>query len=300
MTRVRSWPVLAAALLALPSAAAGQVRASERGVVAQTIDGTTITVEYARPRVRGREVIYGGLLTWGEVWTPGANWATTLDTDHDIALDGHPVPKGKYSVWMELQPEAWTVILDPKARRFHMEHPKPDSAQIRFPVTPTNGKGPDVLTWSFPQISATGTTLQMAWAGKAVTLQVTVPPSRPLTLAADLAPRYVGTYTFGSGAPDTTGAPPDSAAEKPSQWQVTYQDGRLIVDWVPPPFPEWARLVLIRINDDWFIPGAIVDGELFDVEDDFVIEFEVKDGRATGYELRGESDEILARGRRIE
>ena len=33
-----------------------------------------------------------------------------------MTVNGHPLPKGKYSVWMEVQPTTWTVIFDPKAK----------------------------------------------------------------------------------------------------------------------------------------------------------------------------------------
>ena len=37
---------------------------------------------------RGRDSLFGKVVTWGEHWTPGANWATTIDVDHDIRLNG--------------------------------------------------------------------------------------------------------------------------------------------------------------------------------------------------------------------
>ncbi len=304
MSFPRGWSLGIVALLAAPGWAQAQVRASETATISQTVDGTVITVDYSRPRTRGRSPIYGKVVTWGEVWTPGANWATTLDVNRDVTVNGHPVPKGKYSVWMEVQPKEWTVILDPKFKQFHIPHPKPDSSQIRFPVTPDSVMGPDVLTWSFPTIGATGATLQMAWAGRSVSLDIVVPPSTPITLAANLAPRYVGDYEF-RWAPrpeppkgDSAGPPPEEADAVPpgptsSAWKVTYSRGMLLVDWEPPPFEEWSTLVLIKIGDDWFYPGAMVDGELFDVANDLVIEFTLKDGKATGFQIRGEDDNVI-------
>jgi hypothetical protein len=275
-----------------------QVRASEHAVAAQTVDGTTLTVTYSRPRTRGRAAIYGKVIPWGEVWTPGANWATTLEVDKDVTINGHALAKGKYSVWMEVQPKEWTVILDPKARAFHTEHPKPDSSQVRFAVTPDNVSGPDILTWSFPEVSSAGTTLRMAWAGRSVSLAVAVSPSHPLTCPADLAERYVGDYTFLWVSRDTTEAQPDSAETRTSVWHVTYTKGMLLVDWAPPPFPEWAHLVLIKVTDNWFNPGAMVDGQLFDVANDLIVEFAVSDGKATGFEIRSENDEVIGRATR--
>ena len=59
------------------------------------IDGTKITMEYSRPRARGRNPLFGTrAVRWDEVWTPGANWATTFETTKDMTLNGRRVPKG--------------------------------------------------------------------------------------------------------------------------------------------------------------------------------------------------------------
>ncbi len=288
-----------AALVSLAPSARAQVRASETASVSQTVDGTTLTVDYSRPRIRGRAQVYGSekVIPWGEVWTPGANWATTLEVNKDVTVNGHLLPKGKYSVWMKVEQREWTVVFDTTVRLFHTQHPIADSALVHFPVTPENVKGPEVLTWSFPDVSTTGTTLRMAWADRAVSLAIGVQPSTPITLAADLAPRYTGEYSFqwtsaGPDAPAGAGPPP------PSVWKVTYAQDMLLADWGPPPFPEWSHLVLIKIGDDWFYPGAMLDGELFDVANDLVIEFSLAGGKATGFEVRGENDEIIGRGTR--
>src|SRR5215211_700463 len=130
-------PLLALGACAMLAADVGaQVRASERAVVSQTIDGTVFTIDYARPRVRGRSPIFGGVVHWGEVWTPGANWATTLEVTRDAQLDGHPVPKGKYSMWMVVSPSTWTMVLDTTWQRYHTEAPDSAAGQVRIPVRP--------------------------------------------------------------------------------------------------------------------------------------------------------------------
>lgn len=104
-----------------------QVRASEPGTVSQTVDGTTLTVVYSRPVARGRSPLFGGVVRWDQVWTPGANWATTLEVDKDVHLNGVLVPKGKYSVWIVPRENAdWSVYLNENDRLFHTQ--RPDSA----------------------------------------------------------------------------------------------------------------------------------------------------------------------------
>jgi hypothetical protein len=287
--------LLAAGALA-PAGLQAQVRASERGSITQTVDGTTITIDYARPRVRDRRQIFGKVVPWGEVWTPGANWATTFEADKDITVNGHKLAKGKYSVWMQVQQKEWTVIFDSTWKRFHMNPPKPDSSQLRFAVTPESIDGPDVLTWSVPTLGPAGMTLVMAWAGKRVPLTIVVPPSLPLTTAADIASRLTGSYVFHWEPSDTTKAAADSAAKDVSTWKVTYTTGMLLVDWVPPPFEEWSHLVLIKYGEDTFYPGSMLKGELFDVEMDLSIEFAAENGRAAGFVVRQEDDKVIGKG----
>lgn len=289
----------ALALGLVPSLAAAQVRASERAGVYQVVNGTKISVEYGRPQVRGRAPIYGGLEPWGKVWTPGANWATTIEVDKDVTVNGHALAKGTYAVWMQVQPEQWTVILDPKAKAFHTNPPKPDSAQVRFAVTPENQAGPEILTWSFTEVSASGCSLQMAWAGKAVTLKFEVPIVPPPPIAEGVAARYTGNYTIQFG-PNVTATPaPAVNAATPPGLVVSFANGKLAGAWAHPPFEVWKQLLFLNIADDWFHPAAVVDGAIYDEVTDLVFEFALANGRATGFEIRGPGDRIVGRGTRI-
>jgi hypothetical protein len=91
MRHIEVWMLVAASVAALPAVGQAQVRASERGGAFQVVNGTTITIEYSRPAVRGRVTMFGGQIPWGQVWTPGANWATTLEVDLVVSINGHPV-----------------------------------------------------------------------------------------------------------------------------------------------------------------------------------------------------------------
>ena len=61
------------------SPAIAQIIASERGSVSQIIDGTRIAVEFARPRLRGRDSVFGKLEPWNRAWTPGADSANGVE-----------------------------------------------------------------------------------------------------------------------------------------------------------------------------------------------------------------------------
>jgi hypothetical protein len=277
-----------------PIAARAQVRASELASVSQTIDGTKLTVNYSRPRVRGRDTLFGNpkVVRWSEVWTPGANFATTLEVSRDIKLDGHPVPKGTYSVWMVVRPtREWTFVLDPKAKRFHMNPPDTTATPIRFPVHADSAAFTEVLTWSFPAVRANGGSLAMQWGTTRVAIDVAVEPSLRVELAESEAAPYLGRYEYRESQP--------SGPPKRSELVVTYDKGVLQAEWDPA--DEYLkRFALIRVAPDWFAPGVYDDkGEIYEVlRPDMTIEFTKVGGRATSFEMRGGDDKVWGSGKR--
>jgi hypothetical protein len=275
-----------------PSAASAQVRASEAASISQTIDGTRITVEYSRPRARTRESLFGKVVPWSEVWTPGANLATTLEVSKDVRVNGRPLARGKYSVWMIVKPDTvWTVVLDARSHRYHTERPDSTSDQIRFQARRLAGPFTEVLTWSFPEVRVNGATLAMQWGSTFVPLDLAVEPSYQLAFPKEKSAPYLGRYAWRWGASPDTGM-------KPMVLTVTYENGSLMGRWDPTPFPDWDTFVLIRIAENWFVPGFLIKGELWEIAREMVLEFSVTQGRANGFDVRDETDKVMATGTR--
>ena len=285
--------ILVAFVLA-PATSAAQIRASEIGVIAQTIDGTTLRMEYSRPRARGRTTLFGTkAVHWGETWTPGANWATTFDVDKSVKLNGHPVPKGKYSVWMVVREKGdWTFVLDPQAHRYHMEPPDSSGAQIRFPVQVTAVPFTEVLTWSMPELRINGGTLALQWERARVAVDVEVEPSLAMTLPAAEAADYVGEFTFTEM--DSNGKP-----GKVGTFTISHENGTLKGRWTPED-PYLKKCALIRIGPDWFVPGVYDEnGQIYEVlKPDLVLEFTRQNGRVVSFVMRDMEDRVEGTGTR--
>jgi hypothetical protein len=288
--------ILVVAALPAPPLAA-QIRASERASVSQTIDGTTMTIEYGRPRLRQRAPgeIYGKQVYWGEVWTPGANAATTFSVDRDITINGTHVPAGSYSVWMVVRDtSSWNTVLIADTTLFHLPNPTvtDDMLQFMSPVTPTAAPVVD-LTWSFRDIGSTGVVAEMAWADRKATWQVAVEPSLPIDFPEEKARAFVGNYavSWADGpAPGTF----DGTME------IYWADGALRDRWTVWFWEEMTEQILVPLTDEWFTFGMAVDGEMFDVIREFTFEFAFEDGKATGFEVRMPDDSILFRGTRVD
>ena len=83
------------------------------------IGGKTITIAYSSPGVKGREghiFTKDGLIGKDPhypVWRAGANAATKLHTDADLEISGLAVPKGDYTLFVDISdPDNWVLIVN--------------------------------------------------------------------------------------------------------------------------------------------------------------------------------------------
>ena len=53
-------------------------------------------------------------------------------------------------------------------------------------------------------------------------------------------------------------------------------------------------MVLLRVKDDWYVPGWWMNGELWDASDEMIMEFKIENGKATGFDMRMKNDQVVA------
>ena len=286
------FPALLAVVTAVAttSPARGQGMVSEKGSVTQTIDGTTITIEYYRPVARGRTP-FPDVVHWGRMWTPGANWATTFEVDKPIHLNGNTISKGKYSVWMVPQPDEWTVILNRDARRFHTQPPSASDEELRFTVRPATGAHMETLTFYFPVVTRDGATLDMHWGATVIPLRITVDPSRTPDISARERAMYVGRYHLTPNGAE--GNVPETTLE------VTEAGGQLHARATPALWGYDATLDLVPFGHDGeFRLSFYRGGKLFGMEAEGQFAFHGdSSGHATSIELT-QFNRVIARGPR--
>lgn len=261
----------------LAVSAEAQIRASERGSVSQTVDGTVITVDYGRAQARGRDSLFGKVVTKGEVWTPGANASTTFQASRDVTVGGKSLPAGKYSVWMVSDPSApWTLYFHTNATLFHTRHPKIADMALAVPVPHTStGEHVEMLTFDFPRVSPAGAELRLRWGTTTVPVEIGVTPSAPRTAmtAEQLAP-YLGTYGVTFPAPEGKRSPEMKLAIVNAKGALRgIMDGpgeAMEMEYLPTSIPHR------------FMPAFLKDGKIFDVEV-VPVDFRMVDGRAVGF-----------------
>ena len=85
--------------------------ASPRRAAMNNIGSNHVHIDYSSPKVKGR-VIWGGLVSYGEVWVTGAHKATSINFPSTVTIEGNEIPAGKYALFTIPGPEEWTIILN--------------------------------------------------------------------------------------------------------------------------------------------------------------------------------------------
>ena len=333
MTRFRPFCTAALMLLITPGAGSGQA-ASEQATFTQIISGTEVEIAWSRPSLRGREVIFGRQIPWGEVWTPGANMATTIRFSKDVVLSGTTVPAGHYSVWLRvLESEPWRLALHADTLLPHSAHPPIEEAVVHVAVE--RGRTEDVqesLEWDVDRIRLDGGELVMHWGRDRVAIPLEVDPGIELsTPVADAVP-IVGDWMYDDSAglptPEQierfTGGDPDDptgryfevmiSEPRPRPIRIEHDEDSGLVHFVDPLFeaaeaafysghgeePEvvYGQALLPR-GPGFFAVAGTFGGEVSAVNPRFapLVEFDFdEEGRAVSFTVRGPDDEIVGTG----
>lgn len=149
-------------------------RPSQHGTVSQEVALTTITLGYDRPVARGRE-LYGGIVDWDVVSTPGANRATWIEFSTGVTFAGTAVEAGRYGLWhVPHESEPWEVILVREWDTHHSFFPfEGEVARVRVPAE--TGAHMETLAFYFPVVGQYETVLRLHWGSTVLPLPIEVP-----------------------------------------------------------------------------------------------------------------------------
>jgi hypothetical protein len=154
------------ALLAAASVALAQ---SPAATETQTFGGKTITIKYSSPRVNGRVgKLFGKDGRIGQdpnypVWRAGANSATSLQTDADLDIGGLAVPKGAYTLYVDISDQDnWVLVVNKQTgqwgltynkandlgrAKMTMSKPPAPIENLKYTIANDGGKGTLKLEW---------------------------------------------------------------------------------------------------------------------------------------------------------
>lgn len=128
-------------------------------------------VIYSRPRKEGR-TIFGGLVTYGQVWRLGANEATEIEFYQPVTIGDKKVAAGRYTLYAIVNDSSWTFIVNKDTDTwgaFKYDAVK-DVARVDVPVQQADGLY-ESLTMDF---TGAGNNIQLivAWENLKVALPI--------------------------------------------------------------------------------------------------------------------------------
>jgi hypothetical protein len=175
-------------LLAAPYAAVSQGittprTASPAATVSQTIGISTVTINYSRPSVKGREV-WGKLVPYGwskqgfgnnldAPWRAGANENTTITFSNAAKVEGKDVPAGTYGLFFVInQDNTGEVVISKDSRSWGSFWYLPANDQVRAPIKLRDIAHTETLTYDFINADKTSAELVLNWEKKQFPVKV--------------------------------------------------------------------------------------------------------------------------------
>ncbi len=176
---MKSLLTCATAVIVLTGLAAAETKSGQTESI--TINGKTITIKYSAPAVNGRVgKLFGKDGTIGgdahyPVWRAGANAATALHTDADLTIGTLNVPKGDYTLFVNLaNPTSWELIVNKQTGQSGLDYDeKLDLGRVKM----TMSKPPSTVEQLKYTLSKTGGNkgkLQLAWENEVASVPFTV------------------------------------------------------------------------------------------------------------------------------
>lgn len=178
-TILKPYWICAGILLAAASLASGETKTGQTASIA--IGGKNIVIKYSAPAVDGREgKLFGKDGRIGQdpnypVWRAGANEATALHTDANLDIGGLAVPKGDYTLFVNLaNPANWELIVNKQTGQSGLEY---DAKQDLGRVKMTMSKPPamvEQMKFTLANAGGNKARLQLVWEDHAASVAITV------------------------------------------------------------------------------------------------------------------------------
>jgi Protein of unknown function (DUF2911)/Tetratricopeptide repeat len=150
---------------------------SPAAMVSQTIGISTVTVNYSRPSVKGRE-IWGKLVRYGwnvqgfgagnsAPWRAGANENSTIKFSHDAKVEGKPVPAGEYGLFFVINADnTGEVILSKDHRSWGSFFYDAKNDLLRSKIQLRDVAFTEMLTYDFVNSTKNSSELVLNWEKK--------------------------------------------------------------------------------------------------------------------------------------
>jgi hypothetical protein len=148
--------------------------ASPACTIKQRVGLTDIEVVYSRPGIKNRE-IFGGLVSYGQVWRTGANAATKITFSTDVKLNGTDIPAGTYALFSIPGEDEWTIIINKGAAQWGAFQYDEKADVARFKATPVGlAEQIETFTIEFNYIRDESAVMNLVWDHTVVPVNIEI------------------------------------------------------------------------------------------------------------------------------
>ena len=132
-----------------------------RGRAQLEVQNGTVTVDYGRPSLDGRDMI--SQLMVGDYWRMGTNEVTVITVSADARFGGTKVPKGSYSLWLTKRGvDNYVLVFNSQTGQLGTEH-DPSRDLYKVPLMKEEVSSPvETFTIELKPVPKGGI-LQMSW-----------------------------------------------------------------------------------------------------------------------------------------
>lgn len=154
------------------------LRSSPMGSTSATIGGARVKLCYGRPAARGRRMLGGRYVPFGQLWRTGANEPTMIITTTPLEVAGVPVPAGRTALYSVPGPESWEIILNRSTSQWGIESEYSEAVRAQeigrgiVASRPAGGQHVERLEISFDPATADSATLVLHWESTVVRVPV--------------------------------------------------------------------------------------------------------------------------------
>jgi tetratricopeptide (TPR) repeat protein len=171
----------------MPFNAAAPNGSSKKAVVSEQVGLTLVTITYHRPAVNGREgriwegVVHKGFKDLGfghrkpAPWRAGANENTIIEWDQDVLVEGQPLPKGRYGLFIAYDPLESTIIFSKRSDAWGSFFYDDKEDALRVKVKPQSlEKSIEYLQYEFTRQTPNSAVITLSWEKQAIPFRVEV------------------------------------------------------------------------------------------------------------------------------
>ena len=160
---------------------------TKKAIISEQVGLTQVTITYHRPAVNGREgKIWGGVVHKGfadqgfgtrkpSPWRAGANENTLIEFDHDVKVEGQPLPKGEYAFFIAYDPLECVLIFSKRTDAWGSFFYDEAEDVLRVKVKPRPiEKGVELLKYEFMDQASNSAVITLLWEKLSIPFKVEV------------------------------------------------------------------------------------------------------------------------------